>query len=262
MELSYKESIIDNCKTLKLGGVKACLDSMLKDAITQQWSHDRFLSELLKTEAKHREDTHRLAQIRKAKFPQLMYIEDLDRNALPKDMNIALPELECLDFIKTGQNIIMYGNPGTGKTHCAVGLGIKACLAGYKVLYASVPRLLTELKESESARKLSKLQKSFEKYDLVILDECGYKSFDKDAAELLFNHISLRAGIKSIIITTNLGFDKWDQIFTDKIIAAAIVDRLTYKSYIVDMNGPSYRIKATEKWIMERKKRQNKKETK
>ena len=92
-----------------------------------------------------------------------------------------------------------------------------------------------EIKESESQRKLSKLQKRFEKYDLTILDECGYKSFDKEGAEALFNLISLRAGLKSIIITTNLGFDKWDQIFTDKVIAAAIVDRLTFKAYIIDI---------------------------
>lgn len=256
MEQSYKELIVDNCRMLKLGGIKSCLDVMLKDATTHKWSYDHFLSELLNKEYEHREDSRRRAQIRKAKFSQLKYLEDLDRDVLPKDMAVALPELETLDFIKTGQNIIMYGNPGTGKTHCAIGLGIKACLAGYNVLYASVPRLLTELKETESARKLSRMQKRFEKYDLTILDECGYKSFDKEGAEMLFNHISLRAGIKSIIITTNLGFDKWDQIFTDKIIAAAIVDRLTYKSYIVDMNGPSYRIMATENWMTERKKKQ------
>lgn len=256
MEQSYKSSIMDHCRALKLGGIRGCLDAVMKDASTQKWSYDRFLAELLSREAEHKENTHRKAQIKKAGFPQLKYLEDLDRDCLPKDMAVALPELEALDFIKTGQNVIMYGNPGTGKTHCAIGLGIKACLAGYNVLYASVPRLLVQIKECESQRKLSRLQKRFEKYDLAILDECGYKSFDKAGAELLFNHISLRAGIKSIIITTNLGFDKWDQIFTDKIIAAAIVDRLTYKSYIVDMNAQSYRIKATEEWIKERKMKQ------
>ena len=90
----------------------------------------------------------------------------------------------------------------------------------------------------------------------MILDECGYKSFDKEGAEALFNLISLRAGFKSIIITTNLGFDKWDQIFTDKVIAAAIVDRLTFKAYIIDIVGPSFRIKAMEKWMKERKQKQ------
>ena len=241
---------------LKLGGIKGSLDVLLKDATAQKWSYDRFLAELLNRESEYRDKARRRAMINKAHFPQLKYLEDLDRAELPKDMAIALPELETLDFIRDNQNIIMYGNPGTGKTHTAIGLGIKACLAGYNVLYASVTRLLVEIKESESQRKLSRLQKRFEKYDLTILDECGYKSFDKEGVEALFNLISLRAGLKSIIITTNLGFDKWDQIFTDKVIAAAIVDRLTFKAFIIDMNGPSFRIKATEKWMKERKQKQ------
>ena len=256
MEASYLQSINDNCRTLKLGGVKGCLDVMLENAVTGKWSYDRFLAELLNREAEHRDKFRRRALIAKAHFPQLKYLEDLDRSELPKDMAVALPELETLDFIRESQNIIMYGNPGTGKTHTAIGLGIKACLAGYNVLYASVPRLLVEIRETESQRKLTRLQKRFEKYDLTILDECGYRSFDKEGAESLFNLISLRAGIKSTIITTNLGFDKWDQIFVDKVIAAAIVDRLTFKAYIVDMNGPSFRIKATEKWMKERKQKQ------
>ncbi len=256
MEASYLQSIHDNCRALKLGGVKGCLDVTLENAVTGKWSYDRFLAELLNREAEHRDKARRRALVAKARFPQLKYLEDLDRSELPKDMAVALPELETLDFIRDSQNIIMYGNPGTGKTHSAIGLGIKACQAGYNVLYASVPRLLVEIRETESQRKLARLQKRFERYDLTILDECGYRSFDKEGAESLFNLISLRAGLKSTIITTNLGFDKWDQIFVDKVIAAAIVDRLTYKAYIIDMNGPSFRIKATEKWMKERKQKQ------
>ena len=144
---------------LKLGGIKGSLDVLLKDAAAQKWSYDRFLAELLNRESEYRDKARRRAMISKAHFPQLKYLEDLDRAELPKDMAIALPELETLDFIRDNQNIIMYGNPGTGKTHTAIGLGIKACLAGYNVLYASVPRLLVEIKESESQRKLSRLQK-------------------------------------------------------------------------------------------------------
>ena len=137
----------------------------------------------------------------------------------------------------------------TGKTHCAIALGIKACLQGYSVLYTSVPHLLTQIRECESQKKLGRLQKKFEKYDRVICDEFGYISFNKEGAEALFNHISLRAGRKSTIITTNLGFDRWNEIFTDKILASAMVDRLTHKSYIVNMNGISYRLKETQQWM-------------
>ena len=126
-------------------------------------------------------------------------------------------------------------------------------MAGYNVLYTSIPHLLTNIKECESEKKLGKLQKKFEKYDLVVCDEFGYKSFDKEGAEAIFNHISLRAGLKSTIITTNLSFDRWDEIFTDKIIASAMVDRLTFQSYIINMTGESYRLKATEKWMKSRR---------
>ena len=149
METSYLQSISDNCRTLKLGGIKGSLDVMLESAVSKKWSHDRFLAELLNKEAEYRDKARRRALITKAHFPQLKYLEDLDRNELPKDMAVALPELETLDFIRDCQNVIMYGNPGTGKTHTAIGLGIKACKAGYNVLYASVPRLLVEIRETE-----------------------------------------------------------------------------------------------------------------
>jgi len=103
-----------------------------------------------------------------------------------------------------------------GKTHLAIALGIKACMSGYKVLFATVPLLINQLKESRSEKTLIRLESIFEKYDLVIADELGYISFDKEGSELLFTHLSLRAGRKSTIITTNLSFERWDEIFSDR----------------------------------------------
>jgi len=142
----------------------------------------------------------------------------------------------------------MAGNAGTGKTHLAIGLGVKACLAGYKVLFATVPSLINQLKESRSEKTLRAFENKFEKYDLVIADELGYISFDKEGSELLFTNLSLRAGRKSTIITTNLSFERWDEIFLDPVLTAAMVDRLTHKAYIVNMNGNSYRLKETNEW--------------
>ena len=164
---------------------------------------------------------------------------------MPKGMQKRLPELITLDFIMNGQNLIMTGNPGTGKTHTAIGLGIRACEAGYRVLYTTVPYLVTELKESNNNQKLRAYERRFEKYDLVIADELGYISFDRAGADLLFSNLSLRAMTKSTIITSNLTFDRWDEIFGDAAITSAIVDRLTYKAILVDMEGDSYRFKET-----------------
>lgn len=253
--ISHRESLLESCKTLKLNGVRSSIEKIVTLATQEKWSYDQIISTLLNEEISHRKEVRKRSLIRKASLPSLKYLEDLRREDLPKDMAIALPELETLDFIKNHNNIIMYGNPGTGKTHCAIGLGIRACQAGYNVLYTSIPHLLVEINEYESQRRLRILQKRFEKADLVICDEFGYKSFDKKAAEDLFNIISLRAGRKSTILTTNLGFDKWDQIFTDKIIANAMVDRLTEKSFLIDMTGVSYRLKSTQEWLKERKKK-------
>ena len=150
-----------------------------------------------------------------------------------------------LDFIRNGQNIILTGNPGTGKTHTAIGLGMAACEAGYRVLYTTVPYLVTELKESNDQQKLRRYERQFERYDLVIADELGYISFDREGADLLFSNLSLRAMTKSTIITSNLTFDRWDEVFGDAAITSAIVDRLTYKAILIDMEGDSYRLRET-----------------
>jgi len=115
------------------------------------------------------------------------------------------------------------------------------------VYFTSVHKLITQINETRSERTIRALQNKFEKYDLVICDEFGYISYDKNAAELLFTHLSIRAGRKSTVITTNLGFDKWSEIFKDKVLTAAMVDRLTHKAIFLNMIGKSYRIIETNK---------------
>ena len=137
------------------------------------------------------------------------------RSELPQDGQVALPVLETLEFIKKGRNVVLYGNPGTGKTHIATGLGILACEQGYSVLFTSVPQLLIQLRECQSNKVLHSLSKKFENYDLVICDEFGYVSCDKEGEEMLFNHLSLREGKKATIITTNLAFNRWSEVIED-----------------------------------------------
>src|SRR5690606_29727707 len=131
-------------------------------------------------------------------------------------------------------------NPST--VYCSV-ICFSKTIAGYKVLFTTVHKMLTQLRESQSERTLRQMEAKFEKYDLVICDEFGYISFDKQGSELLFNHLSLRTGRKSTIITTNLSFDRWQEIFGDPVLTAALVDRLTHKAYLINMNGESYRLR-------------------
>ena len=177
----------------------------------------------------------------------MKYLHELITEDLPKEAQLVLPELETLDFIRQGRNLVLYGNPGTGKTHIATALGVKACMQDFTVLFTSVPLLLTQIREAKSSKTLRSMQLRFEKYDLVICDEFGYVSCDKEGGELLFNHLSLRAGKKATIITTNLAFNRWNEIIKDKVLVAAMVDRLTHKAYLINMTGQSYRLKETQK---------------
>lgn len=246
------QDIIRYSKELRLPVFRHDFKELAIESARQKLDYEEFLLNLMEREYYHRLENRKKAQIRSARFPTRMYLTSLDRSELPAGGQEKLPVLERLEFIKSGQNVILAGNPGTGKTHLAIGLGLKACLQGYKVLFTSVHGLLTQLRESHSAHALRKLEAMFEKYDLVICDEFGYVSFDKNGAELLFNHLSLRAGRKSTIITTNLGFDRWEEIFGDPVLTAALVDRLTHRAHLVNMNGDSYRLKETKKMVVEK----------
>lgn len=244
---SEKELVYQYATELKLFGFRDELNDLLSLGIEGKWSHLHFVTELLRKESQRRAENRRKARIKAANFPQMKYMNELITEELPGDASTVLPELETLEFIKKGRNVVLYGNPGTGKTHIATALGIKACEMEMTVLFTSVPQLLTQIREARSTKTLRTLQIRFEKYDLVICDEFGYVSCDKEGGELLFNHLSLRTGKKATIITTNLAFNRWNEIIKDKVLVAAMVDRLTHKAYLVNMSGQSYRLKETQK---------------
>ncbi|MDP1763944.1 MAG: IS21-like element helper ATPase IstB [Sediminibacterium sp.] len=248
MNKKIKDQINQVSLDLRLAAFRNDIEEIITRSVQQNASYEQVILDLLKAEQQVRLINRKKVQMRNAAFPQLKYLQDINKADLPVDAISKLPTLETLDFITTGQNVILGGSPGTGKTHIAIGLGIKACQQGYNVMFTTVSKLLTQIRENYSNRTLRALELKFEKYDLVICDEFGYISFDKQGAEMLFNHLSLRTGIKSTIITSNLSFDKWNDIFgKDTVLTAALLDRLTHKAYLVNMNGQSYRMKETKK---------------
>ena len=242
------DKIMHYSRQLRLPGFRKYYQSIQEEMPAEGKDYSDYLARLLELEYQERKERRKKLQIKLAGFPQLKYLQELVLEDLPKDAHEKLPALKTLDFIENGQNIILSGNPGTGKSHLATGLGLEACMKGYKVLFVTVPHLITQIRESRSEKRLRTLENRFEKFDLVICDEFGYISFDKEGAELLFTHLSLRTGKKSTIITTNLSFDRWSEIFGDPVLTAAMVDRITHRAHIVNMNGKSYRAKETKEW--------------
>lgn len=219
-------------KELKIPGINQGLRMKIEEAYKLNQPYEELLRDIFMEAYDMRMENGRKNRIRNARFPYKKYLDELQVDYLPEDAKKKFKELKTLRFIEEGRNIILAGNPGTGKTHLSIGLGINACNKGYKVFFTTAASLINELKETKSDKKLYTFEKRFEKYDLIILDELGYISFDKEGSELLFTFLSLRAERKSTIITTNLSFDRWNEIFNDTVLTAALIDRMTHKSYV------------------------------
>lgn len=203
---------------------------------------------LMKTEYEQRQENQNLRRLKQAGFPYTKTIEELDVKQYTGEINqVFINELASCKFINEHRNITMLGNPGRGKTHMAIGLGLKACSLGMTVLFKNASSLSTELTEARDNYSLGRLEKRIQRADLLIIDEMGYVSFDRYQSELLFKIIADRSERGSIIITTNLPFSEWTTLFENSAMVAAMIDRLTFNSYVLDMNGESYRLSKTRK---------------
>lgn len=204
-------------------------------------SYADFLLELLKTESSQRQENNQKRRIKAAKYPYIKTIDEYDLSRLKHVKEPFVWELAGCDYIDKCQNVVMIGNPGTGKTHLAIGLGMKACMNGYSVRFYTAASLATELVEASDYKRLSKLERQLASVDLLIMDELSYLSFNRHQSDLLFKVISDRSEKGSIIITTNLEFSKWTELFDNPTMVSALVDRITFRSHVLNMNGDSYR---------------------
>jgi DNA replication protein DnaC len=240
-------------RSLQLAYIGQNFDLLVEEATHTRAPYGQFMIDALVKELEQRQGNRVQRRIKEARFPYRKYLVDLDLNEYDGDIRSEIEEFTQLDFIPGKENIVLIANSGRGKTHLAIGIGIAACLADKRVLYISIPNLIIELKEAMSRSAVTAFRNKFLKYDLVIVDELGYISFDKEGCDILFNLLSNRLESGSMIVTTNLAFEEWVSVFKDPHLTGALVDRISRHAHVLDMSGPSYRLKETKGWLQERR---------
>jgi DNA replication protein DnaC len=234
---------------LQLAYIGRNFNLLVEEATHTKMPYADFMMDTLAKELEQRKENRVQRRIKEARFPYRKYLVDLDLNEYDDENRREIEELTNLEFIDAKQNAIFIGNAGRGKTHLAIGLGIAACLADKRVLFTNVPNLVIELKEAMSRSEVTTFRNKFLKFELVIIDELGYVSFDKEGCDILFNLISNRIESGSMIITTNLVFSEWVDVFKDPRLTGALADRVTRRACVLDLSGPSYRLKETKDWL-------------
>ena len=233
----------ESLKALTLSTMVRGLESRLRQAKESGAGYDEFLLDLTTDELQARAENRLNRRVREAKFPLLKTLEEFDFNAVDGLDIRLIRELSGCDYIKERRNIIFLGRSGTGKTHLATALGVDACRNNYRTRFISGYALVNELIEAREERDLQRLIQRYARYDLLVLDELGYIPFSKEGAELLFQVLAERQEKGSVVITTNLGFADWTQVFGDPVMTAALLDRLTHRAHIVNCQWDSYRLK-------------------
>lgn len=199
--------------------------------------YGEFLAELMKQEYDARQEGARKRAIKAAKFPYIKTFDELDLTRIENVEDSYLRELATCEFVKARSNIVLIGNPGTGKTHLSVALGINACNLGLKVRFFTAANLANSLIEAQDNKSLMKLERQIASADLLIIDELSYLTFNLHQSELLFKVISDRAERQSVIVSTNLSFSEWTTMFENTTMVTALVGRLTFKSHVLNMNS-------------------------
>ena len=234
-------------KTLKLPTFLREYDKLARHCATEGADHVRYLVRLTELELIDRERRMVERRIRQARFPAVKSLDSFDFKAIASLNKMLVLELARCEYVERRENIIALGNSGTGKTHIALGLGLAACQKGLSVGFLTAAALVHELMEARDEKRLLRLQKQLAKYHLLIIDELGFVPLSKTGAELLFEVFSQRYERGSILVTSNLPFDEWTEIFGSERLTGALLDRLTHHVHILEMNGESYRLNQSQK---------------
>ena len=230
-------------RALKAPTLREAVPRLAERARSEAWSHEEFLAACLQREVAARESHGGEGRIRAAKFPARKSLEDFDYDHARGLRRDIIAHLGTLDFVTGKENVIFLGPPGTGKTHLATGLAIRACQAGHRVLFATAAQWVARLADAHHAGRLQAELTRLGRYPLTVIDEVGYIPFEAEAANLFFQLVSARYERASLIVTSNKPFGRWGEVFGDEVVAAAMIDRLVHHADVIALKGDSYRLK-------------------
>ncbi len=237
------ERLQEHCQHLRLFKSRERLEALLQDATTTEATYGDFLEAVLTEEVSSKAEKNVTMRTHLARFPFVKTLEAFDWSYQPAPDKKQVQGLATCRFIETGENVILLGPPGVGKTHLAVGLGLKAIQHGYRVLFTTAAAMLATLTKGLSENRLEEKLKLYTVPRLLLIDEIGYLPIDRQGANLFFQLISRRYERGPVILTSNQSFTNWGEVFGDRVIATAILDRLLHHGITVTIRGDSYRLK-------------------
>jgi DNA replication protein DnaC len=238
---------IDACRELNLTGLAPGLEELCHTAIKRKLTYPTFLTEALRTELDIRHERRRARRVQEAKLPRIKTLDEFDTTANPAITAATIAMLNAGDYIDRSEPIVLLGNSGTGKSHLLIGACLAAAEAGRRVRYTTCAQLANELCEAQDDNHLSRVINRYGRLDLLAIDELGYVHLDQRAAELLFQILTEREERASIAIASNAPFSEWTKTFTDPRLAAAVIDRITFKAHIIETGTTSYRLTSSTK---------------
>jgi DNA replication protein DnaC len=230
-------------KQLKLPTILREYAAVVTTCTQDRCDYVSFLLRLVEREALDREQRAAERRVKNAHFPLLKTLDTFDFTAQPSLSEKLIRELMGGEYVERHENVLLVGNSGTGKTHLASALGFAGCTQGRRVRFFTVKALVTHLLEMTEQRQVERTLRQLERQDILILDELGYVPFSKTGAELLFEVVSRAYERLSLIVTTNLPFESWTEVFGSERLTGALLDRLTHRVHILEANGPSYRLR-------------------